>query len=473
MPVSRSKSPKNDHRRGLSGSSFPNVATQVRDTFEEKKETARYYLGDKSAGHSRSPSAVSRTLDEGASTHSSVQVGGDPKESQDRLDVSRAARPRSRSMPKGEPIVTHGWTLTAPCGFREVCEAIRESAFVDNDLPIIISLEVHADPHQQEVMVVIMKEVWKGLLIEEPLEGCDPRFRLPKLEDLRNKILVKVKKAHAKMEPPDPANLPPAYAADDDGSGSDDERSSLATSTIPNSTVPPQPNAKVPICANLGNLAIYTRSEHFKSLQTPQAKKPPHIFSISENRILELHQKQHRDMFTHNKNYFMRAFPAGRRFDSSNPDPSPFWRGGVQMVAMNFQYLDEGMMLNEGMFADEKGWVLKPPGYQSSDRTSETQSEAAPGRIMDLKITIYAGQHIPIQLDEDDEDRSASTLRPIIKAELHVDKLEADKDGQLHEYTYKQKTEPRKTDHPEFGADGALLQFLSIPKVVEELSFIR
>jgi hypothetical protein len=241
--------------------------------------------------------------------------------------------------------------LTTPCGFREVCEAIRDSAFVDNHLPIIISLEVHADPDQQRVMVSIMRETWGRMLVDEPLEGCDPRFRLPTLEDLKDKILVKVKRAPAKMtEATGPSSLPMLSRpdADDSDSDSEDQPRLAATLSAPDPTghLPPQQaNAKVPICQELSELAVYTRSERFDgSFRTPPAKRPPHIFSISENKILDLHVKQHREMFTHNKSFFMRAFPAGRRIDSSNPDPSLFWRKGVQMVAMNWQYLDEGMV---------------------------------------------------------------------------------------------------------------------------------
>lgn len=328
-------------------------------------------------------------------------------------------------------------------------------------------------------MVEIMKKEWGDKLVDAPLEGFDPKFRLPTLGDLRNRILVKVKKAPSMiMVPPSTMELPAIYANDQDASDSEEERPSQLSRSVsgPNSAVPPQSKSrKVNICENLGNLAIYTRSQHYKGLRTPEAKKPPHIFSISENRILELNQKQHHEMFTHNKAYFMRAFPAGRRINSSNPDPSLFWRGGVQMVAMNWQNLDEGMMLNEGMFADEKGWVMKPEGYQSSNRSTETQSEATPGRTMNLKVTVLAGQHIPVEAgDAASSSRSAGTLRPVIKAELHVDKPEDGvRDAQAQNCEYKQKSCVGKTDHPEFGACGSLLQFLNIPDVVEELSFIR
>ncbi|KAM0561206.1 hypothetical protein ACHAPJ_003710 [Fusarium lateritium] len=476
IPTSRDKSPKSDHKRGLSGESFPNVATTVIEKVEG-------YLGDKISNRPRSTSLGSRKDTDSSPRSSENQVPLETRESADRLDVVQPLSPRTRqTFPKNEPIVTHGWTLTAPCGFREVCKAVAESAFVENDLPIIVSLEVHADEDQQEVMVKIMKEEWGEMLVDKPFDDCGPRLQLPKLGELRRRILIKVKRAPAKIVvPPSTMALPAIYANDEDASGSEDERPSQAGGVSlsgANSTFPSQSkssNSKVNICENLGKLAIYTRSQHYKGLATKEAKIPAHIFSISENRILELHQKQHRDMFTHNKGYFMRAFPAGRRFDSSNPDPSLFWRGGVQMVAMNWQYLDEGMMLNEGMFADEKGWVLKPEGYQSSNKSAETQSEATPGRTMNLKITVFAGQHIPIKAgDTADSGRSASDLRPLIKAELHVDKpVDVERDGHVQEHKYKDKTDVGKTDHPDFGPNGSLLQFLNIPKVVEELSFVR
>lgn len=44
----------------------------------------------------------------------------------------------------GEPAVFHGYTLTKEVPFRDVCRAIRETAFIASDLPVIVSLEVHA-----------------------------------------------------------------------------------------------------------------------------------------------------------------------------------------------------------------------------------------------------------------------------------------------------------------------------------------
>ena len=358
-------------------------------------------------------------------------------------------------MRNGEPLVLHGWTLTTPVGFRAVCKSIRETAFLTSKLPIIVSLEVHADVEQQEIMVDIMKEEWKGLLVEAPDKDCNPEERLPRLDEMLEKILIKVKKAS--VEPASSSNsLAPvsSHRDGDSASGSEDERGNVKPK-------------KVKICEALSNLGVYTHSEHFVSFEAKSAKKPSHIFSIGENQIMELHQTRQQDMFNHNRDFFMRAYPAGFRIDSSNLDPSVFWRKGVQMVALNWQNLDQGMMLNEGMFAGEHGWVLKPPGYRSDP------TEAINQKTLDLKVTVYAGQHIPIPPHQTERG-----FHPYIRCELHVEKPEEKSGdpipggGRVKGGEFKQKTEYKKGDHPDFGDHGVVLEFKEI-KVVEELSFVR
>ena len=98
---------------------------------------------------------------------------------------------------------------------------------------------------------------------------------------------------------------------------------------------------------------------------------PTHIFSLSENGVMEVHQKSAKELFNHNKHFLMRAYPSGLRIGSSNLDPAVFWRKGIQIVALNWQNWDEGMMLNEGMFAGTGGYVLKPEGMGSAMTTKD------------------------------------------------------------------------------------------------------
>lgn len=232
-----------------------------------------------------------------------------------------------------EPKVFHGYTLTKEVTFRDVCVAVRDYAFVASDLPLIVSLEVHCK--QQDRMVEIMEHAWKGMLVPPPET---PATELPSPGDLRNKILVKVKYA--------PPGTSPEEVPDDD-----DE--------VPEGAPRAKPSK---ISQALSNLGIYTRGVSFSSLTQPEATMATHIFSLSEKKVDEVHERQPAELFGHNLRYLMRTYPHGLRFGSSNLDPAPSWRRGIQVVALNWQNWDEGMMLNEGMFAGTGGYVLKPEG---------------------------------------------------------------------------------------------------------------
>lgn len=189
----------------------------------------------------------------------------------------------------------------------------------------------------------------------------------------------------------------------------------------------------------------------------------------------------------------MRAYPSGMRVRSDNLDPSVFWRKGVQMVALNWQRWDEGMMLNEGMFTGSGGWVLKPKGYlgQPTAKTEsekrddvkttviervgeESQADAITHKTLDLTITILTAQDIPLPLG----DTNPATFHPYVKVELHVEKP-AERTGApiegggkaKDEDQYKKRTRKGKGTEVDFGAE--MIQFRDVPGVVEELSFLR
>lgn len=462
-----------------------------KSTFSNKASHNRQPSGTGSTLSSRAAAAiltVEEKIESAKEKLESAKQKVSKKSSGDKLRVldedesnGRPASIRSAMM-LGEPLVLHGWTLTAPVGFRAVCKTIRENAFTTSPLPIIVSLEVHADHEQQEVMVDIMKEEWEGFLLDTPFETCNPEERVPRLDELLNKILVKVKKAPEIKDVPEvlsdvtnglsPSNtdtlekktssntLVPVISrkdADSGQSGSEDDRGSS--------------KKKAKICESLSKLGIYTHSEHFVSFDVKAATKPSHIFSVGEKVILELHEQKREQMFSHNRNFFMRAFPAGSRFDSSNLDPSVCWRKGIQMVALNWQTLDEGMMLNEGMFAGSKGWILKPPGYRSEDVTSEIPA-AIPYKTLDLKISIFVGQRIPLP-----EGETEKGFHPYVKCELHVESQEElngqpiENGGKAKEGEHKRKTAYKSGGKPDF--EGETLHFECIKNVVEELSFVR
>ncbi len=190
-----STTPQRPHFSGSLSSQAASVAKaavkEAKEKYEHGKQLGKGILAEK-MGHHRFPSFISDTPSieeiekESAIDSTAVSEALAQMSSRD----ARGSRHNSNSSVKPEPRVLHGWTLTSEVSFRDVCKTIRETAFVTTNLPLIVSLEVHADLEQQEIMVEIMKEEWKGLLIDEAFESCNPADRLPRLNELLNKVSV-------------------------------------------------------------------------------------------------------------------------------------------------------------------------------------------------------------------------------------------------------------------------------------------
>ncbi|CAI6332274.1 unnamed protein product [Periconia digitata] len=91
----------------------------------------------------------------------------------------------------GKPIVTHGRTFTKSITFLDVIKVIDKYAFAESEYPLILSLEVHCGPEQQALMAKIMIEEFGSKLLAQPLDWG--KFVLPSPEELKHRILIKVK----------------------------------------------------------------------------------------------------------------------------------------------------------------------------------------------------------------------------------------------------------------------------------------
>ena len=393
----------------------------------------------------------------------------------DRLSPSLS---QEKQFPKSEPRVLHGYTLTQSVPFREVCQRIAESAFSVTKLPLIVSLEVHANLDQQQTMVQIMKETWKGHLIDASSLSDRGLESLPSVEAVKEKILIKVK------------------WTPDSQTGESNDPSEKATSVngqFPGQTSTTQKKASK-ILHDLSQLGVYTRAYTFKQWDQPEASIPTHVFSLSEGKVRAMHGDPSHGpaLFNHNRDFLMRVFPKGTRIRSSNVDPTFHWRQGAQMVALNWQSVDKGMMLNEGMFADQEGWVLKPFGFRTrksdSLRGHAESTKASPvpvKQLLDLKIQLLSGQDIPFPIEKESSHRPK--IKPYVKAELHVDthgppgqqgfnptatsRTGAYPEDDHDEKKYKFRSKTQRSCSPNF--EGETIAWSSVPDVVEELSFLR
>lgn len=351
-----------------------------------------------------------------------------------------------RTNSREEPRVLHGYTATKEITFRAVCEVVRDYAFVSTDMPLIVSLEVHCSHEQQEIMVEIMKDYWRQYLVPVPKDFSDAT-PLPPLSSLKKKILIKVK-----------------YTPPEKKSGFGKKKTATEKESEEEDQVDPTKKGK--ILEELSKLGVYVRSCHFDSLDQPEATIPTHIFALSESKVISLLEQNRTALFKHNLDYLMRAYPKGTRVRSSNLDPGPFWRQGIQIVALNWQQMNAAMMMNEAMFVGSGGWVNKPEGYRKA-----TKGEQPPiKRIgVDLRMQILAAQKL-------DQEKN-STPNVFIKAEIHVESQTEKEAGSIPDGgknkggEWKRKSGVRHSKDPDFGGDS--LEFKGVEGLIPELSFIR
>jgi phosphatidylinositol phospholipase C delta len=97
------------------------------------------------------------------------------------------------------------------------------------------------------------------------------------------------------------------------------------------------------------------------------------------------------DWIKHNFNHISRVYPKGLRLSSTNYDPVVFWSAGCQLVAINWQTVDEGAILNHAMFVDTDGYVLKPLALRQ--KVSELPTKYR------VSVSIISAQRLPLSSD--------------------------------------------------------------------------
>ena len=371
----------------------------------------------------------------------------------------------------GRPIVLHGRTMTTSVLFADCISVINRYAFLSSDFPLILSLEVHCSQDQQYAMVKIMKDVLGDQLVLEPLFTNCPI--LPSPEDLKHRILVKVKTSEEPGEgdslsfdpqPPSgrkrsssspfmrataldslslqacpPLSSPPTMGpADGAGPFWTSGRRSLTTTSMSSATEDSDgalTSAKTKkkkrqtskITKPLSDLGVYTRGYKWHSFASAESKRFNHVYSFAEMSFDSICRDTDTKTLVenHNKKFLTRVYPSLYRLRSSNFDPNQYWRNGVQMVALNWQTYDIGMQVNHAMFAagtDRTGYVLKPSSLRCPSSPLDSVGDRRPRMLVHFEIEMISAQQLPRPRSMGPEDN----INPYIEIEI----LTADERGQ-------------------------------------------
>lgn len=341
-----------------------------------------------------------------------------------------------------EPYITHGFTMTTEIPFKEVIEAIAESAFKTSPYPVILSFENHVDSAKQQAkMAEYCRTIFGDALLIEPLEKypLSEGQLLPSPQELMGKILIKNKKKHHHHRPSESGSIrrkepgeqssphndcplteeasqllsngeeklaermvkdsEPRKSIGGEGESEEEEEDELvAELKKPNSdegTASSEANAT----EEMSNLVNYIEPVKFKTFEW--AAKRKRFFEMSsfvETKGMDALKSFPIEFVEYNKNQLSRIYPKGTRVDSSNYMPQLFWNVGCQMVALNFQTLDLPMQLNMGVFEYNggSGYLLKPEFMRRTDKHFDPFTENIVDGIVanTVKIKVISGQFL-------------------------------------------------------------------------------
>uniref|UniRef100_A0A8C1XE54 1-phosphatidylinositol 4,5-bisphosphate phosphodiesterase n=1 Tax=Cyprinus carpio TaxID=7962 RepID=A0A8C1XE54_CYPCA len=347
--------------------------------------------------------------------------------------------------PEEEPIITHGFTMTTEISFKEVIEAIAESAFKTSPYPLILSFENHVDSAKQQAkMAEYCRSMFGDALLIEPLEKYPlvPGQQLPSPQELMGKILIKNKKKHPHRasnggsirrkdgtdEQSSPLNDCPLSDGEvgqlmsnggeklaermakgldirksiDRGDGESEEEEEEEPIPDPkkhNNTDEGTAYSEVNATEEMSTLVNYIEPVKFKSFEV--AAKRNKYFEMSsfvETKGMDTLKNSPSEFVEYNKKQLSRIYPKGTRVDSSNYMPQLFWNVGCQMVALNFQTLDLPMQLNMGVFEynGHCGYLLKPEFMRRTDKHFDPFTmDIVDGIVANtVKIKIISGQFL-------------------------------------------------------------------------------
>ncbi|XP_066217223.1 1-phosphatidylinositol 4,5-bisphosphate phosphodiesterase zeta-1 [Saccopteryx leptura] len=316
---------------------------------------------------------------------------------------------------QNEPVVYHGYTLTSKLLFKTVIQAIHKYAFITSEYPVVLSLENHCSPSQQEVMADDLQSILGDALLSDMLD--DFPDKLPSPEALKFKILVKNKKigtlteTHARRGSDKHGQVEELeeYEEIDQEEEEDKVKESVsvhALKYIPEKETESRSRVKLPrfkkkkvkLAMALSDLVIYTKAEKFRNFDHSKLYQQfNETNSIGETTARRLSKLKAREFILHTKKFITRIYPKATRTGSSNFNPQEFWNVGCQMVALNFQTPGLPMDIQNGKFLDNggSGYILKPQFLRGNKSEFHPYEALEGSNPLTLMIRLISGMQLP------------------------------------------------------------------------------
>uniref|UniRef100_A0A673AUB2 Phosphoinositide phospholipase C n=1 Tax=Sphaeramia orbicularis TaxID=375764 RepID=A0A673AUB2_9TELE len=259
---------------------------------------------------------------------------------------------------------------------------VNKYAFLTSQFPLLVYLCQRCSPAQQRIMAQHLKKVFGTRLYTPdalPVSLGGRATTLPSPEQLKGRILIVGKK------------LPAEYDGSDGEVSEEDEEIGGVVLVVP----PPSQPRKL-----------------------PQQQSPPSSPSSPKGGRLTSESPEDLVMFT--KRTLTRVRPSSVRLDSSNPNPQGYWKGGVQLVALNQQTPGAMLDLHRGRFSQNGGcgYVLRPAVMRDevSYFSAHTQGCVPGVPPQTLRVKVISAHNLP---KPQGSGAKGEVIDPYVVLELH------------------------------------------------------
>ncbi|XP_028784564.1 phosphoinositide phospholipase C 4 [Neltuma alba] len=304
--------------------------------------------------------------------------------------------------------VLHGRTLTTPVELIKCLKSIKEHAFAASPYPVIITLEDHLTPDLQAKVAQMITETFGDMLFRPESENFKA---FPSPEELKHRIIISTKppKEYLQAGSADVSIKRPQDSKDFDGDESRREPSNVTKDQNEDDIDDPEMTESEDDESNddcAPELCSLVSS--YKRLIALRAGKPKgglkealkieidtvRRLSLSEQALEKATESHGTDVVRFTQKNFLRVYPKGTRFNSSNYKPLIGWMHGAQMVAFNMQGYGKYLWLMQGMFRSNGGcgYVKKPDLLMREGPEQEIFNPKADMPVKKtLKVKVYMG----------------------------------------------------------------------------------
>ena len=284
-------------------------------------------------------------------------------------------------------IITHGYSLVSELSLDEILYELKETAFVNSELPVIISIENHLDEKHQIIMANKIKTILVDIFIF-PYEQ-KPKY-IPNLRDMCNKFIVKCsgRKLWENDQIPRKIHITPQV----NNSYINRYQQTIRSRTVAEKKIIFLDNKKFnynisqkynranhrlsiskrPVKAYTTEYKTITALENIRGLSGVKFKqekvksnyyKPWEMITMKSSKAMQFAEEftNKVDLINLTQHCLIKVYP--EKFDSSNYNIIKCYSCGIQCCALNIQSTDDDYTLYDKIFYKQNsglGYVLKP-----------------------------------------------------------------------------------------------------------------